>query len=278
MARVVSSKVMKSASLNLTGMSDKSRIDLNQEDVMSILHGLTITPTTNSSASLNPISSPSYVWERESPKPYALEGVIEQIKSIFNVGKEVEGWSVKYYAPAQKNEKGKPVENELRIPPVEKGLGGRFVIVVGTKEVPTLEVAVGSSGAENQYLMMDGDCIYLKITICPVLNVVFSNRHSEKLAPRKGFREMIIKKNPFGRHVFVVDAHVSMGAIANKVKTELIGITSEETVERMFNRSETASDKVAKAAAAKADSTLEKLNEVSSDISGEISESKIEKE
>jgi hypothetical protein len=278
MSRVVSSKQIKQASLNLSGMCDKSRIDLNQEDVTSILHGLTLTHTPNSSASLHTISSPNYTWEKESTKPYALEGVIEQIKSIFNVGKEVEGWSVKYYGPAQKNEKGKPVEEELRIPPVEKGMGGRFVIIVGTKEVPKLEVAVGSSGAENQYLMMEGDCIYLKLTICPVLNIVFSNRHSEKLAPRKGFREMIIKKNPFGRHVFVVDAHVSMGAIANKVKTELIGITSEETVERMFNRSESASDKVAKAAAAKPDSTLEKINEISEEIKAEISESKIEKE
>jgi hypothetical protein len=277
MARVVSSKVMKSASLNLSGMCDKSRIDLNQEDVTSILHGLTLVPTTNISTSMNIISSPNYVWDKDSKKPYALEGVIEQIKSIFNVGKEVEGWSVKYYGPPQKNEKGKPSEDELRIPPVEKGLGGRFVIIVGTKEVPKLEVAVGSSGAENQYLMMDGDCMYLKITICPVLNVVFSNRHSEKLAPRKGFREMIIKKNPFGRHVFVIDAHVSMGAIANKVKSELIGIASEETVERMFNRSESASDKVAKAASVKIDSK-EISEEIKADISGEISESKIEKE
>jgi hypothetical protein len=229
MSKVVGTKAIKQASLNLRDMADKGRIDLTQEDIDSILSEVTIIQNTRGLI-------PNFTWNKDVSKPYALEGVIEQIKSIFNVGKEVEGWSVKYYGPAQKNEKGKPSENELRIPPIEKGLGGRFVIVVGSREVPTLEVAVGSTGAENQYLMMEGDCMYLKITICPVLNVVFSNNFSEKLAPRKGFREMIIKKNPFNRHVFVVDAHVSMGALANKVKSELIGIASEETVERIFNK------------------------------------------
>ena len=273
MSRVVSSRTVKQASLNLNNLADKGRVDLNSEDINSILKDINLTFTG--------ANSPNFVWDKESKKPYELEGVIEQIKSIFNVGKEVEDWSVKYYGPAQKNEKGKPVSDFLQIPPVEKGLGGRFIILAGTREVPTFEVAVGSTGAENQYLMMDGDCMYLKITICPVLKIVFSNRFSEKMAPRKGFREMIIKKNPFNRHVFVVDAHVSIGALANKVKSELIGITSEETVERMFNKVESASDKVAKAASVKADATLEALAsiKVSTEESVDKTEdTKIEKE
>lgn len=263
MSKVVSSKVMKSASLNLGSMADKGRIDLTQEDIDSILREVTLIPNTRSLI-------PNFTWNKDAKKPYALEGVIEQIKSIFNVGKEVEGWSVKYYAPAQKNDKGKPSEDKLTIPPVEKGLGGRFVMVVGSREVPTLEVAVGSTGAENQYLMMEGDCMYLKITICPVLNVVFSNNFSEKLAPRKGFREMIVKKNPFNRHIFVVDAHVSMGALASKVKSELIGITSEETVERIFNKA-SAVETVAALASSK-------KSENNEDVKDEVSETKIEKE
>jgi hypothetical protein len=228
MSRVIT-KAVKSASLNLSNMADKSRVDLNEEDVVEIISGVELTRTQQGL---------SYTWDKESAKPYALEGVIEQIKSIFNVGKEVESWSVNYYAPPQKNEKGQPTTSELRITPVEKGLGGRFIILVGSKEVPTLEVAVGSTGAENQYLMMPGDCMYLKITICPVLNIVFSNKYSEKLAPRKGFREMIIKKNLYNRHIFVVDAHVSMGALADKVKKELIGVSSEEVAEKLMNQSD----------------------------------------
>jgi hypothetical protein len=229
MSRVIT-KSIKQASLSLKDQADKARVDLNEEDIEQILKDLSLRH--------NNLSEPTFDWGTDVKKPDILEGLIEQIKSIFNVGKEVEEWSIKYYGPAQKNDKGKPASDELRISPIQKGLGGRFIVLVGTKEVPTLEVAVGSTGAENQYLMMSGDCMYLKITICPVLNVVFSNRNSEKMAPRKGFREMIIKKNPFARHIFVLDAHVSVGALASKVKKELIGITSEEVAEKIMTKSD----------------------------------------
>ena len=237
MARVHTHAV-KQASLNLANFVEKKQIDVNQADIESIL---------SSVPGMNMTNAPAHQWEKTDAKPYTIEGMIEQIKSMFDVGKEVESWSVKYYGPAQKNEKGKAIEPDIRIPPIEKGLGGRFIVLFGTREVPTLEIAMGSSGAENQYMMLSGDCMYLKITICPVLNIVFSNNFSEKLAPRKGFREMIVKKNPFTRHVFIIDAHVSIEAVATKVKKELIGVTSEEVAEKLFKESdvvaELASDK-----------------------------------
>lgn len=217
----VSSFAIKKAALNLADMADRQRVDVTIEDIHAMLEGK--DPKLN------------HTWDKETPKPEALETTIEQIKSIFNVGKEVESWSATYYAPPQKNEKGKPTEHELRIEPQGvKGLGGRFIILVGTKEVPSLEIAMGSSGAHNEYLLLDGDCMYLKLTVCPVLTIVFSNNYSEKMPARKGFREMIIKKNLYNRHILVIDAHVSIGAVAEKVKKELIGVSSEETAEKLF--------------------------------------------
>jgi len=240
MSRIVT-KSIKQASLSLKDQADKSRVDFTEEDVKECIKNVTVVH--------NKVSDPSYTWEKDAVKPAPLEGLIEQIRSIFNVGKEVEDWSVKYYAPAQKNEKGKLSPDELRIVPVQKGLGGRFIVLVGTKEVPTLEIAVGSSGAENQYLMMPGDCMYLKITICPVLNIVFSNRFGEKMPPRPGFREMTVKKNPQFRHIFVIDAHVSMGALADKVKKELIGVSSEEVAEKILRQSDLVAEMAGKAPA-----------------------------
>lgn len=242
MSRVVSHQIKK-ASLNLRDLADKGRVDVSVEDIHAMLEGK--DPKQN------------YTWEKETPKPEALETTIEQIKSIFNVGKEVESWSASYYAPPQKNEKGKPIESELRIEPVQKGLGGRFIVLVGTKEVPTLEIAMGSSGAHNEYLLMDGDCMYLKLTVCPVLTIVFSNNYSEKMEPRKGFREMIIKKNLYNRHILVIDAHVSMGAVAEKVKKELIGVSSEEVAEKLFRDT----DYVAELASKKGKETKEETKE-----------------
>ena len=231
MSRVISHSV-RQASLNLSGMVDKSRLDVTVDDIKAMLEG-------------KPIQN-DFVWNKEDPKPDALEATIEQIKSIFNVGKEVESWSCAYYAPPQKNEKGKPIGDDLQIEPVKNGLGGRFIVLVGSKEVPSLEIAMGSSGAHSEYLLMDGDCIYLKLTICPVLTINFSNRFTEKMPPRKGFREMIIKKNLFNRHILVIDGHVSMGAVADKVKKELIGVSSEDVAEKIFRDTDIVADLASK--------------------------------
>ena len=225
MAKVIQRKM---ASLNLGDFIDKKPFDVTEQDIQSMLEG--------NHHNVHQSRSPSFEWKKEDPKPYALEGVIEQIKSSFDVGKEVEQWSAKYYAPAIANEKGKPTVSEITIPPIQKGMGGRFIICVGTREVPTLEAAMGSTEAKNQYLMLPGDCIYLKITVCPILNISFSNNLSEKLPPRKGFREMTVKKNPFARHILVVDAHVAIEAVAKKVKDELIGVTSEEVAEKIMKK------------------------------------------
>lgn len=235
MARVVTHAI-KQASLNLGDFAEKKPFDINEDDIKSMLSEVDVRHS----------QSPSYTWKAEDKKPDALEGVIEQIKSMFDVGKEVESWSIKYYSPAQRGPGGKPLHSELRIPPIEKGMGGRFVIVVGSREVPTLQVSAGSTDAENQYLMLSGDCMYLKITICPVLNIIFSNKFSEKMGARKGFREMIIKKNPFNRHVIVVDAHVSITAVAKKVKDELVGATSEEVAEKILKESDVVAEMASK--------------------------------
>lgn len=246
MSRVVSHTI-KQASLNLQDMADKKAIDINEDDIKSILKDAHVIHS----------ASPSFTWKQEDTKPDALEGLIEQIKSIFDVGTEVEGFSVKYYSPPPKNDKGRPATSELVIPPIEKGLGGRFIVLFGTKEVPTLKVSAGSTGASNEYLMLSGQAMYLKLTLCPVVETVFSNNFSEKMSARKGFREMIVKKNPFNRHVFVIDAHVALGAVAKRVKDELIGLSSEETVEKILGKSE--SDVVAEMAKSKInDSKTEK--------------------
>ena len=210
----------KQASLNLSGMADKKRIELEKEEVEELVKDLALFDPINN-------KDPNFIWGEQASKPDLIEGTIAQIKALFDVGSEVAGWSVKYYGPPKFNDR-KAVHSELVIPAVASGLAGRFIIVVGSREVPTLQVAVGSSGAENHYMMLSGDCMFLKITICPVLNIVFSNSHSEKLPARKGFRETIIKKTLSDRHIFVVDAHVNITTLADKVKKEFINISGEK--------------------------------------------------
>lgn len=212
MSRVVTHAV-KQASLNLRDMIDKKQIGLEIDDLTEVI----AAPATR----LDGVK----VWKSEAEatadaKPEILNTVIEQIRGLFDVGKEVKEWTVSYYPPPIHNAERKGTFNpqETRIEAGGKGLGSRFVVIVGSRDIANMQVSMGSMDAENGYMVLPGDCLQLKLAICPVLDVYFNNVNNEKLAARKGFRETMIKKNVGNRHILVFDAHVEMTAIASKVK------------------------------------------------------------
>ena len=203
MSRVITHAV-KQASLNLRDMVDKKNVGLEPEDL----------------ASLQEFRN-GHVWDTEEEKPEVIATLIGSIKSMFDVGKEVKGWSASYFKPPTAVSR-KYESPELSIPPVENKLGARFMVVIGSREIANLSVSTGSVDAESPVLLMPGDCMFLKITVCPVLTTTFKNLPSERMAARKGFRETSIKKNPQNRHVLVLDAHVEMKEVVNKVKNDLL--------------------------------------------------------
>jgi hypothetical protein len=206
MSRVVTHAV-KQASLNLKDMIDKKNLSVEIEDIKDV------------------ISSEKKVWKNEDEKPEILSTIIEQIRGLFNVGTEVKEWTVSYYpAPIHNPEKkGTYTPPETRIPAGGKGIGARFVVIIGSRDIANLSLAVGSTDAESAYLVLPGDCLNVKIAVCPVLDIYFNNINSEKLSARKGFRETVIKKSVANRHVLVFDAHVEMSAVVGKIKDELLG-------------------------------------------------------
>jgi hypothetical protein len=213
MARVMT-KTMKQASLNLKDMVDKKPLSLEIEDFLSDVK-------INTTGTLQVAGN--RVWSKDDAKPEIIENAIDQAKALFNVGKEISGWSATYY-PAADAVKG----SELSIPPGEKGLGCRFIIVVGTREVANLCLSVGSTNAENSLLMLSGDCINLKITVCPVLTTTFKNINAEKMSMRAGFRETVIRKTYNTRHVLVLDGHVEMGSVVSHVTKQIMGKEKKE--------------------------------------------------
>lgn len=206
MSRVVTHAV-KQASLNLRDMIDKKNLSIELDDIKDV------------------ISEEKRVWKNEDEKPEILTTTIEQIRGLFNVGTEVKEWTVSYYpAPVHNAEKkGSYNPAETRIPAGGKGLGARFVVIVGSRDIANLAIAVGGTEAESAYLVMPGDCLNIKVAVCPVLDIYFNNINNEKMSARKGFRETVIKKSVGSRHILVFDAHVEMSAVVSKIKDELLG-------------------------------------------------------
>ena len=196
--------MIKQASLNLKDMVDKKPIGLEVDE----LKDFNYHTTTH--------------WTKEQVKPDMINTMIDQVKSMFDIGKEVIGFSAHYYPPPNFGDK-KFSPSEIHIPALKEKMGARFVIMTGSRDIANLSVSTGSIDAESPVLMMSGDCMFMKLTIGPVLDITFKNSFSEKLPARKGFRDTVIKKTPQNRHIFVLDAHVEMSDVVNKVKNDLMG-------------------------------------------------------
>jgi hypothetical protein len=201
----VSTHTVKQASLNLKDMVDKKSIGLDVNDLKDFNHH-TVTH-----------------WDKEQEKPDTINTMIDQVKSMFDIGKEVIGFSAHYYPPPNYGDK-KFSPSEYYIPALKEKMGARFVIMTGSRDICNLSVSTGSIDAESPVLMMSGDCVFMKITIGPVLNITFKNVFGEKLPARKGFRDTVVKKTPQTRHIFVLDAHVAMDDVIHKVKDDLMGM------------------------------------------------------
>jgi len=205
MSRVVSHAV-KQASLNLKDMIDKKSVGLDVADL-------------EGQFPLNEIKR----WGQEDVKPEIIETTIAQIKGMFNVGTEVKTWSAVYVPPpVYDSTKRLYTPAQTSIKALSDATAARFVIIIGSRDIANLEVAVGGTEAESSYLVLPGDCLYLKITVAPVLNINFNNINNEKLAARKGFRETMIKKNINNRHILLIDGHIETASIVDKVKDELL--------------------------------------------------------
>ncbi len=208
MARVVTHS-MKQASLNLKDMVDKKQLGIEINDILEDAK-ITTTGTLDIQGVRN--------WDRETEKPELVETIIEQIKALFNVKNEVNGWSASYYPPPVNFTKG----SEISIPPGGKNLGCRFIIVVGTREVANMEVSMGSTHAETPMYMLSGDCLNLKVTICPVMTVSFKNISNEKISLRPNFRPTVINKNVSTRHIIVIDGHIEVSSVVEHMAKKLI--------------------------------------------------------
>ncbi len=236
MARVVTHS-LKQASLNLKDMVDKKQLGIEIDDILKDEKILS-TGTVDIEG--------VRVWDKESEKPEIVETIIEQIKALFNVKNEVTGWSASYYSPPTSAAKG----SDVTVPPGSKNLGCRFILLVGTRDVANMSISMGSTHAETPMYMLSGDCLNLKITICPVLSVSFKNITSEKISLRPNFRPTVISKNFNNRHILVIDGHIEVSSVVEHMAKKLIKKKDEsssddvnEVVEAATASKETAEEK-----------------------------------
>jgi hypothetical protein len=168
----------------------------------------------------------SIIWSKEIGKPQVLLGIIRQIAGLFNVGTEVDGWTVAYFPPPPASKGGKTASVEITIPPAPMGVAARYILCMGTKEV--IRMATVQKNAEGKLMISQNQAINFPIGLCSQCTFSFNNEKFAAMDPRPGFRQTRISKEPSSRHFLVLDGYVSVGTLVSKIKKEAKGATANQ--------------------------------------------------
>lgn len=165
------------------------------------------------------------VWGMTTPKPECIKDILRQIEGLFNIGKEISGWSIQYYPP--------PIlvsgkKTELVIKSAESNIAARYILCLGTMEVLNISANAGGRAGEGKIVIGKGTVMNFPIGICTASSIIFSNQTADFIEGVNGFRQRRIPKNPSNRHILVFDGHVNVSSLTNAIKTESKAITTND--------------------------------------------------
>lgn len=192
---------------------------------------ITITISKLESDIENPANPAEYItagkvtalkWKRDGPKPAEIDEAFRQIKMMFDVGTEVDGYTAFYLPPAKKNERGRYEAEVVSLGKAPFETAARMVLVLGTRDMMHISASGAGVSGEGQIVIQKNWCHSLPLGFCSQATISFNNVDAEDLPPRKGFRAGIkMRKDPTNRHIIVFDLCTSNEVVAQRIKREI---------------------------------------------------------
>jgi len=152
--------------------------------------------------------------------PQRIHRLIEQVRAVHNVGKDLQGWDVTYYPPPNG-------QMYLRIPPPPGMVGARYVLCLGSPEYIDVQVKQGKADASTKVRVAQNDSISLPIGVAQVCTLVVDNTTGFTMEARKGFRAQTIRKQPSNRHIVVLDGYADAAILTKKININAKAVAAD---------------------------------------------------
>jgi len=207
--------------IRLGNMSQSNEIKIDENQLI-----LDFANPENPSNMLTADTVVAFSWTKTMKKPDTVQEAFRQICALFNVGKEVDGYSVYYFPPAVKKEKGYE-HKTFSLVKAEFGAAARMILVLGTREMLYLSASGAGMSGEGKILINKNWCHSLPLGFCSQCVLTFNNSESEALPSKKGFRAgNRMKKDPTKRHILVFDLSTSSQIVTERIQRELAAAKS----------------------------------------------------
>lgn len=161
-----------------------------------------------------------YMWYGQLPE--FISDICDQVRAVFSLKSEVEGFRVTVYTPASSiNHRNNTMVSRVSPDQMMK-IGSRIIIPCGTSEMINVTVSAGSKkqSGNGDIRLLDGQGLMTPLGVSAAADFSWHDGSYAKEAQRPGFRETNFKKNPLHRYVFVIDCMTNITALFQAVKDE----------------------------------------------------------
>lgn len=162
-----------------------------------------------------------YIWDNKSKLPSFVQDICDQVRAIFSLKSEIEGFSIRIFTPASKRD-WKKTYTVNRVPQeAALAVGARIIIPVGSTENLDITVSAGKSrSGSGSIRLLDQQGLMTPIGLAAGADFTWNDGTSGQMPAHKGFRAMTYKKNPIHRYMIVIDCMNNMSVIAKAINDE----------------------------------------------------------
>lgn len=157
-------------------------------------------------------------------KNHIISHVVEEITSLYDIKKDIQGWSLVYYPPG----------DEIDIERSEFTVGYKVLIQLSGREVYT--GVLYQSGMKldipRKIVLSQNTAFNLPGQMSQVIQLKCNNKKAENVAAKPGHRPMRVKKDPSKRHVLVLEGYINPDVFNEMIK-EKSGIDIKELAEKL---------------------------------------------
>lgn len=163
-------------------------------------------------------------WGTDAVFPPVFVNLFDQIRAMYNIKKEVIGFSVMLWTPrvSYKTSKKNTINN---IPTASMSVASRIILSAGHREHFDISASHGKLNGEGDFNLGTNESVSIPIGVAAGLQISFDNSDYYVIKTREGHRPRHIAKDPSKTFIIVIDGCINAESLVNQIKVEAAKLT-----------------------------------------------------
>lgn len=212
MSRRTVVRQQKIGKINVDSITVKRRVQVNLEDLRALER------SGDLKTRILDEQSGAYVFEPGAPLPPVMEGLVRQLRGVFDLGDDIKGQGIFLWLPETSQHK-KVEKRKIR----RSTMGTvRVITTIGSDENFTINASAGGKSGSSSVHCQSGEAVKIQLGVGAGADITFDLTRGFRIAPQPGFRPRVVRKHPERRFVICVDFLIDGQKLSQTIKEELI--------------------------------------------------------